>query len=239
MYVLNMKDVKGLILAGGFGTRMTQRYPGIPKVLLPVGGKSVLEILIEHFVQYGITQIALSLHDQAERIKKTLRTGSQYGAGLTYFVEQEPRGSGGALSEIGDFFDTTLVVVNGDVVTTINLTDLHTFHKACNSQATLVVHRSDHSYDSDVVVMDDTNRVTKIYRPKADEVIVPIANAGMFVFEPSVLTFVAKEGAQSMEQDVIPRLIEAKMSVYGYLTDEYIKDMGTPERYRQVLQDFS
>lgn len=234
-----MNKVRGLILAGGFGKRMTQSYPNVPKVLLPIAGKPLLEHLICGLSTFGIKEIALSLHFKADQIKKYFGDGTRFGTKLTYFIEKSPRGSGGALYEARDFFDRTLVVLNGDVVSRIALPKLVSFHRSKGAAATLVVHITLHPFDSDMIERDQDDRVVRIFRPKPDDQFENVANAGMFVFEPTIKPYIAARGSQSMEQDLIPALIRATLPVYAYETQEYIKDIGTPARFQEVQKEFT
>lgn len=234
-----MSNVRGLILAGGFGRRMGKTYPDIPKVMLPIAGKPILAHLIGYMVSYNISEIALSLYHKADMIKQYFNDGSRFGAPLSYVLEQTPRGSGGALYEARDFFDRTLVVLNGDVLSKVAIDKLLAFHRARSAAATLVVHATPHPLDSDMIEIDHTDRVMRIFRPKPGNQFENIANAGMFVLEPVIKPYIAAHGIQSMEQDLIPALINAGFPVFAYETQEYIKDIGTPARFQKVQKEFA
>ncbi len=230
-----MAQVKGLILAGGLGTRMKDVITAAPKVLLPIGGKPVLQLLVEHLARHHITDIGISLYWDSDVIRNHMGNGGRFGVRFTYIVEREARGSGGALYEASRFLDRTAVVVNGDIVTTVDISKLIEWHRSKGGIATIVVHPTDHPHDSDMIEVNEEGRVLRIARGDS---VSDVANAGMFVFEQAIIEF-AKDQKESLEQKLLPRVVAAGKPVYAYYTEEYIKDMGTPERYREVMQDFA
>ncbi|MDP3724813.1 MAG: nucleotidyltransferase family protein [bacterium] len=230
--------MKAFILAGGFGMRMKGVVGDAPKVMLPVAGKPLLQHLVELCRTHGISDIMLSLHYRREVIRQYFGDGSSLGVNISYVEEKTPRGSGGALDEARGFLTDTFVMLNGDVMNQVNLRKLLDFHRQKGGIGTLVVHRSSHPFDSDMIETDKNQKVVRIFRPKPGEKFVNLGNAGLFVFEPGILSYVDALKDQSMEKDVIPRALQAQEPLYAYETDEYMKDIGTPERYEEVQRMF-
>lgn len=230
--------MKAFILAGGFGKRMQNAFPDTPKVMLPIAGKPLLEHLVTLCRTHGIHEIILSLHDRPEMIRGHFGGGASFGVNLTYVEEKTPRGSGGALDEARSLLNETFVMLNGDVMNQINIKKLLRFHQEKRAGGTLVIHETLHPYDSDIIEVDSKKRVTRIFRPKHGEKFVNLGNAGMFVFDPIILKYVRRSGDQSLEKDVLPAALKGGELLYGFKTNEYLKDIGTLERYQEVKEYF-
>ena len=230
--------MKAFKLAGGSGMRMREVFPDVPKVMLPVSGKPLLAHLVELCRVHGISDIILSLHDRPELIRQYFGDGSSFGVNVHYIEEKIPRGSGGALDEARSSLSETFVMLNGDVMNRVDLKKLTDFHCQKGGIGTLVVHPSSHPFDSDMIETDEEGKVVRIFRPKQGDRFINRANAGLFVFEPKILDYVNHTGIQSMEKDVIPASLRAKEALYAYGTDEYLKDIGTKERYEEVKREF-
>jgi len=151
-----------LILAGGFGTRMSKYFPGIPKPMIPVAGVPILEHQINECKRYGFTKICLSLHFEAEKIQNYFGDGESFGVKIKYLIENIPLGTGGALLQAIDLLSSNFLVLYADVYSDIDLNKLFNFHIDNAPAATIVAHPNNHPHDSDLLVLDNNNKVLEV-----------------------------------------------------------------------------
>ena len=216
-----------MILVGGRGERLRPLTDKMPKPLLPVKGKPILEWQIELLKKYGISDIAICGHYMFDKIKQ-LGDGSRFGINIKYFYETEPLGTGGAMKNAAAVINDTTVVIYGDIFTDINIKNLLTFHKNKSADATIVLHESLHPEDSDAVEVDSNDRITRILGRGTD---VRLTKSSIYVLEPIIFDFIREKC--SFENDILPIIIK-KCNVFGYKTDEMIMDVGTMQRYEAI-----
>jgi D,D-heptose 1,7-bisphosphate phosphatase len=229
-----------VILAGGFGTRLSKEFPGIPKPMVPICGIPILERIIAECKKYNQTNILLVLHHLPDQIISYFGDGKKFGVILEYYIETLPMGTGGALLSIQDYMSEEYFVLYADVFTTINFLKLITFHKSNNADISIVVHPNDHPFDSDLIVVDENNRVKNFNAPPhdGDEILENSVNAAFYYVNKKSLrgikTYIEKV---DIAQVLFPDLLKLGTKIYAYNTQEYIKDMGTPERQKRVEKD--
>ena len=226
--------IRAAILAGGKGTRISKLYPDLPKPMIPVCGKPLLQRQIESLVAQGFNDITLIIGCKADLIKQHFGTGEAYGANIDYIIEDEPLSTGGALSLLprDDF-----LILYGDVYYDIEISRFISFHRDNQAQITLFVHPNSHPYDSDIVVTDAENRVTA-WKSKKDtkrSELRNLVNAGLYVLSAESLP-TGKAVRRDLEHDLILEKI-SEGRVFAYRSTEYVKDMGTPERLHAVESD--
>ncbi len=224
-----------MILAGGRGTRLAARFGDIPKPLVPVAGRPVLEHQLASLRASGIHDVTLVVGHLAGHIVEHFGRGERHGMRIDYHLEDRPLGTAGALGSLRDDLGGPTVVMYGDVMLDMDFTALLDFHAGHGGAVTLVAHPNDHPYDSDVLVLDSQDRVTGLLpkrEPRAGWYANRV-NAGVFVLEPRALAGLVPGRAADLERDVVRPAIPHR-TVYAYLTAEYLKDMGTPERHAQV-----
>lgn len=229
------------ILAGGKGTRLSSRTGDLPKPMVPVLGTPLLEYQIKLCRNYGFTNIALLVQHQYEKIKEYFVDGTSLGVKLTYVVENEPRGTAGALHDALPFLSERFLVLYGDTFIDVDLARLWGAHLHSGAAGTLLLHPNDHPQDSDLVDIDATGAIRSIhaYPHPAGVDIRNLVNAALYVLERKGLdTFTPEVGKSDIAKDMFPRMLQADAHLYGYVTPEYIKDMGTPERLDKVELDF-
>ena len=156
---VNGKNVTVVIMAGGKGTRIAALNSTIPKPLLPVAGKPVLEHEIECLKQQGITDIVLTVGHMAEQIIAHFGDGSLFGVHIDYIREEIPLGTGGALYYLKDRVQDDFLLLNGDMIFDVDFSRLLAYHKAHGADATLLVHPNDHPYDSGLIIADENGCV--------------------------------------------------------------------------------
>ncbi|MDD3363441.1 MAG: HAD-IIIA family hydrolase [Syntrophomonas sp.] len=233
----DLENVKmnAVILAGGEGQRLKSLFPEIPKPLISIGGKPVLQYQIENLCRYGIRDIILVIGPKGDMIKEYFGDGSAFGVAITYFQEPSPLGTAGALFYLADNLTSDFVLLYGDLVLDVDFTRLLNYHRNQEALATLVVHPNDHPYDSDLIILENHTLVRGILgeNDRSAGYYANCVNAGVFVFNIKILEYIEKNKQQDLEKNVLATAVTSN-KIYGYRTTEYIKDMGTPERYRTV-----
>jgi NDP-sugar pyrophosphorylase family protein len=230
--------MKGLILAGGKGTRLRPLTINTPKPIVPVANSPFLLYQVDLMRSGGIEEIILSLSYQPRKIEDLLKDGSDYGVWIRYAVEGTPLGTGGAFKNAEEHIDSTTVVFNGDVLTAVDLSAVIARHREKRAVATLVLTAVDNPSAYGLVETDADGWVQRfIEKPGPDEVTCNTINAGIYVLEPSVLRYMPKGESYSFERGLFPTLLEHKEPVLSFVLDKYWIDIGTPQKYLEVHQD--
>ena len=228
------------ILAGGMGTRLAAITGGLPKPMVPVLGKPLLHRQIELCRSYGFTRIALLTHHQHEVISGYFGDGKQYGVSISYAVEAEARGTSGALRDALPMMGDRFLVLYGDTFIDVDLRRMWESHLSSGADATLFLHPNDHPNDSDLVDVNEQGVVREIHpypHPECRETR-NLVNAALYVLNRSGLADVMPiEGKEDIAKHMFPRMLEKGYYLSGYISPEYIKDMGTPERLYKVERD--
>jgi len=233
--------VKALILAAGEGTRLRPLTLTRPKPMLPVAGEPLLAITIRMLRHHGITDIAINLHHHPETITDHFGDGTRFGVHITYSHEPELLGTAGAARKLAHFLDDTFVVVYGDVLTDLNYTTLVRFHRLKGALVTLSVYHVENPTEVGLVGIDDQWRVTRfLEKPRPEEVFTDLANSGVLVCEPEILSHIPPDTFYDFGHDLLPRLLAAGEPLYGVpLADgEYLIDIGTPEKYQRAQHEW-
>lgn len=231
--------MKVVIMAGGRGTRISELFPDIPKPMIPVCGIPVLEREISSLKEQGFTDIILTVGYKAESIMQHFGDGGKYGVQIEYFVEKEPLGNAGALFRLKDKLTEDFLLLNADAMFNVDFNRFVKFHKAHNGLVTLFTHPNNHPYDSGLIVANKEKKVEQWLtkedkRPKYYQNRV---NAGLHVISPEALDLKVTTDKVDLDRQVLKPLCSSG-KIYCYDSPEYVKDMGTPERYESVCKDF-
>lgn len=230
--------MKAFILSAGRGERLGPLTAKFPKVMLPVNGKPVIEHLILLCRRYGIFDFIINLHFCPENIVNHLDTGKSLGVNISYSFEPELLGTAGAIKRMKASLKETFLVLYGDVMVDVDLSKLMAYHKRKKGVGTMVVHKSSHPHDSDLVECDKNGRIIRFLgKPRKKEPLTTLSAAGLLILEPDIFDFISKDRRENLEE-IFPKVIESGQTILGYETKEYLKDMGTPERYEEVKKDF-
>ena len=226
-----------VIMAGGKGTRVASVNRDLPKPMLPINGKPVLEYEIECLRRQGIADIILSIGHLGEQIQAYFGDGSRLGVQITYIREEVPLGTAGALHYLRGRVREDFFLINGDLIFDVDFHRLMAFHKQHHAAATLLGHPNDHPYDSGIIVADADGRVTD-WLTKEDERgwYRNCVNAGIHVLSPGLLEKMDTPKKIDLDREILRPMLPFGQ-VYVYRTPEYVKDMGTPERITQVEHD--
>ncbi len=229
----------GVILAGGKGTRMGNLTQELPKSMIRIGNRPVIEHQINLLKKYNITRIIILVNFLKEQIIEYFGDGSKLELNISYFEEPVPLGTVGGIKEIEDRITDDFIVFYGDVMINMDLNRLIAFHKKKNSECTLVLHPNDHPFDSDLVETDENGRVTRLYsKPHDPKLYYPnLVNAGAYLFSRSIFNYLERGIKADFGRDIFPRIYN-EINMFGYSTAEYLKDMGTPERLEEVESDY-
>jgi NDP-sugar pyrophosphorylase family protein len=235
--------MQALILAGGKGTRLRPLTVYTPKPIVPVMNRPFLLFQIEVLAKAGITDIVLSLSYQPDKIEDLLGDGSDFGVRLTYLTEPSPMGTGGAYRFAADWLNETAVVLNGDILTDIDISALIDFHRSKHSTATLALTPVEDPSAYGLVATDKDGRILRfLEKPKAEDTAkqkINTINAGIYVLEPSILDLIPPNEARSFEYDVFPAVLEKGEAFFGFvLENSYWRDLGNPKSYLEAHHDF-
>lgn len=233
------REYIAVIQAGGEGTRLRKlTQDKIPKPLLKINGKPMLEWQIENLIRYRIKEVIIIVRHLGEKIEEYFGNGDKWGIKIEYIREAKPLGSAGSLYFLKDRRNRDFLFIFGDVMFDLNWKRFMDFHEEKKGLATLLVHPNSHPYDSDLVIMDDTNRVTAFdYKGgERKDYYDNCVNSGLYILKSDILNAFGEEKYFDLERDILPRLISEGV-VYGYKTPEYVKDAGTPERFRIVSDE--
>lgn len=228
------------ILAGGFGTRLRAVTGDLPKPMAPILGKPVLQHQIELCRKHGFTEIALLVHYGSSAISDYFGDGSAFGVRLSYVAETEPRGTAGALKDALDALDDKFLVLYGDTYADVDLSRFWAYADSKDADGTLVLHPNDHPHDSDLVEVAEDDQVVAIraYPHPAGTDYPNLVNAAMYVLKKAPLAAVIPdEGRHDLAKNTFVEMLQQGRVLCGYVTPEYIKDMGTPERLARVERD--
>lgn len=235
--------MKALILAAGKGTRLKSLTADRPKPMLPVGDEPLLAHHVRRLHAAGVREIAINLHHAADVITDYFGDGSRFGVRLTYSYEPELMGTAGAAKILESFLDETYFVVYGDVFTNIGLVELAQFHSIHRAQSdsplalTMSLYRVPNPTECGLVEVDSVGRVMRfVEKPPADQVFTDLANAGILVCDPAVMTITPAATVFDFGRDLIPLLLEQGGGVFGkaITADEYVIDIGTPAGFERA-----
>jgi histidinol-phosphate phosphatase family protein len=230
-----------VILAGGMGKRLRARLGDLPKPMIPIGGRPLLEHQIELSKQHGFTDIKIFACYRADLIEKHFGDGSRLGVNISYVIEDEPLGTAGAVLAALDRLADTFLVLYGDVMVNVDLGRIWEAHLRGEADVTLLVHPNDHPFDSDLVEVDPEGWITGLYnRPhSSDRWYQNLVSAGLYIVrKASLRSFSSGPGMFDFGKDLFPTMMRQGAKLLGYNSQEYIKDIGTPERYDKICTEF-
>ena len=219
-----------LLLVGGFGTRLMPLTRNTPKPMLTVAGIPVTEHQLMMAKAAGITEIVLATSYLSEVFTPYFGDGSQWGMRIKYAVEKEPLGTGGAIRNAAQLLETkeSIVILNGDVLSSHNLAEQIRQHEAHDADVTLHLTEVDDARAFGCVPTDQEGRVTA-FLEKMENPVTNQINAGCYVFNPRVVSSIPLDTVVSVERETFPQLVNSGAKVYGYVENAYWLDIGTPK----------
>jgi len=231
--------MKAIVLAGGFGTRIQPLTNSIPKPMLPILNRPMMEhIIIKLRDQLGIKDIAVLLYFKPEIIKNHFKDGSDLGVNITYFQPDDDYGTAGAVSFAKEFLDETFIIVSGDLVTNFDFQKIQKFHKKKNSQLTITLTSVENPLQFGVVIANEEDRIERfLEKPSWGEVFSDTINTGIYVIEPEILEHIPFKENFDFAKDLFPKLMREDIPLWGCSVEGYWRDVGNPESYRDVYKD--
>jgi mannose-1-phosphate guanylyltransferase len=227
--------MQALILVGGEGTRLRPLTADVPKPVVTLVDRPFLAYMLEWLAGHGIDDVVMSCGFKAEKVRAVLGDGAAYGVRITYKEEPQPLGTGGALKFCEDVLDDRFLMLNGDVLTDIDLTAQIAQHEATGATGTLALVPVSDPSNYGLVRLDAESRVLEFIEKPDRDVGVNTISAGAYVLERSVFDLLEPGARASIERDVFPRLVGN--GLYGRVSDDYWLDIGTPDRYLQGTFD--
>jgi histidinol-phosphate phosphatase family protein len=236
---------QAIIMAGGMGTRLKARLGDLPKPLISIGGKPLLVHQIELAKRHGFSDIIIFACYRPDLIEAELKDGGRWGVTVRYERETTPLGTAGAVLAGLKGLAEQFLVFYGDTMVNVDLGRMWQNHTAGAAAATLLLHPNDHPLDSDLVETDEAGWITAFHnRPHpGNRFFQNLVNAGLYVISKPALAGWAKDaaggGLMDFGKDLFPAMLRAGQRLLGYNTPEYIKDIGTPERYDRVCAEYA
>jgi len=230
-FVPQRLSLQAVVMAGGFGSRLTPLTQETPKPMLPVGNRPIMEIIIQQLREAGIKQVKVTTHHQAEKITDYFKDGKAFGVELSYVTEDRPLGTIGGLGLLEAPQETTLVI-NGDILTQVDFRAMLTYHKEHQADLTLAVRHYDVKVPYGVVECDGP----MVKRVNEKPVVGFFVNAGIYLLEPSVYRFIPS-GVRFDMTELIQRLIQEGRTVVSFPIREYWLDIGEHSEYAQAGED--
>jgi NDP-sugar pyrophosphorylase family protein len=229
---------KAVILAGGKGTKLRPYTYEIPKALLPIKGKPLLQYLIENLKNNHIAEIIICTGYLGEKIKEHFGDGQKLGVKITYSQEKSPRQTGGAVSHVQkQLANQSFLVVYGDIATNLSLTDLIAFHQEHKPLATIALTTAQHPEDFGQLQLHGIKLVNFYQKGKSTKVKSNLINCGIYIFEPAIFDFFPKDRESFLLEEVIEDLIKKK-KVNGFVFEEQWFDVGNPKNYEEAIKEF-
>ena len=230
--------MKTVIMAGGKGTRIASVASDIPKPMIQIHGKPILQHQIECLRRQGLTDIILVIGHLGDAIKAYFKDGVEFDVNIEYIYETVPLGTAGGLWYLKDSLTEDFLLLNGDIIFDVDFQRFLAYHKQIGCDATILTHPNGHPYDSGIIMTDCENIVTKWLHKEDERTIYKNrVNAGIHMLSPRIFQkFGDVPEKKDLDRDILKALIpEGKLAAYD--SPEYVKDMGTPDRYAMVGKD--
>ncbi len=225
--------MRAVILCGGKGTRLRPYTTVLPKPLMPIGEMPILEVVMRQLKHAGIDRITMAVGYLAELLEAFFRDGSRIGVPIDYSIESQPLGTVGPLTLI-DGLDEPFLMMNGDVLTDLDYSDLLRYHRACGGVATIASYEREVKIDFGVIRTNDANAITEYIEKPSYKYQVSM---GIYVFQPEVLKLL-KRNERLDFPDLVQLLIARGEKVVSYPFSGYWLDMGRPDDYERAIEEF-
>ena len=231
--------MKTVIMAGGKGTRISSIASDIPKPMIRIGEKPVLQLEIESLKKQGFDDFIITISHLGDVIRDYFGDGSKLGVKIEYYNETIPLGNAGALFKIKDKLNGDFLLINGDVLFDVDVKRMYRKHLEKGALVSILTHPNTHPYDSGIIETDENNCVLKWFTKEDDrpKYYWNRVNAGIHILSASVLDQKIEKEKIDLDRDILKPLCGTG-TMYAYDSPEYVKDMGTPERYKEVCNDF-
>jgi mannose-1-phosphate guanylyltransferase / phosphomannomutase len=231
--------VKAVVMAGGEGTRLRPMTATLPKPLLPVVNKPIMEHVLDLLKRHGMTDTLVTVQFLASILRNYFGDGEELGMKLSYTTEETPLGTAGSVKNAeAALRDGSFLVISGDALTDINLTSLVEFHRSKGALVTVCLTRVPDPLEFGITITDDEGRVQRfLEKPSWGQVFSDTVNTGIYIMEPEVFDYVPQGESVDWSGDIFPKLLADGLPVLGYVADGYWEDVGTLESYLRAQAD--
>ncbi|QEZ88267.1 glucosamine-1-P guanylyltransferase [Aliarcobacter cibarius] len=224
---------KVVLMVGGLGTRLRPLTETTPKPMLKVGNKPILQTIVEKFAEYGYTNIVMCVNYKSDIIQDYFKDGSDFGVNIEYILEEQRMGTAGALSLLKDKPNEPFFVMNGDLLTNVNFSNLLDFHSFANANATMCVREYEYQIPYGVVETINDKIISIVEKPIKKFFV----NAGIYVLSPNIFEFIPKNEFFDMPT-LFNILIERKRKILSFPIHEYWLDIGRMEEYKKANEEY-
>ncbi len=231
--------MKAVVMAGGEGTRLRPMTTSMPKPLLPIVNKPIMEHVLRLLQRHEFSETVVTVQFLASLVRNYFGDGEDFGMPLHYATEETPLGTAGSVKNAEDLLrDETFLVISGDALTDFDLTDLVEFHREKGALVTVCLTRVPDPLEFGITIVDDEGRVQRfLEKPTWGQVFSDTVNTGIYVMEPEVFDYVTEGESVDWSGDVFPRLLKEDQPIYGYVAEGYWEDVGTHESYLRAQAD--
>ena len=230
--------MKAVILAGGEATRLRPLTCNRAKIMVPVLNRPLLEHFINYLKKYSISDIVLALGKQGEEIRDYFGDGSKFDVNLVCSEEHFSLGTAGAVKNAEGFLDDSFVVFNGDIFTDIDLVTMMSLHRRNKATVSIALVSVDDPSIYGAVETDDESRVKRfLEKPGREEASTNMINAGIYILEPDVMSWIPSGVFSTFERDIFPSLLDRGEAICAYSFESYWLDIGTPQKYLKLHHD--
>ncbi len=226
-------------MAGGFGTRLRPLTLGLPKPMVPIANRPMMEHVVALLRKHGFDEIRSLLYFQPEAISGYFGDGSEFGVSMDYLLSKDDYGTAGSVRSASDFIGSDrILVISGDVLTDFDLTEAVKFHQDRKSMATMLLTHMENPRQYGVVITDKSGRITRfLEKPTWGEVFSDKINTGIYILEPEVVNMIPHQKFYDFSKDLFPRLLKDDSPMYGYTADGYWRDVGNIQEYMRAHMD--
>lgn len=226
-----------VIMAGGFGTRLRPLTNTVPKPMVPMANKPMMEHVVELLRRHGIVDLITLLHFQPELIEGYFGDGSAFGVRMTYVAPTEDFGTAGAVKNAEPFLEAPFLVISADLLTDFDLAAAAAFHRERRADLTIVLTRVENPLQYGVVIAEPDGRIVRfLEKPTWSEVFSDTVNTGIYLLEPSVLALIPPRREFDFSKDLFPRMLQEGKRLFGYVAEGYWRDVGDLLEYRLAHQ---
>ena len=230
--------MQAVIMAGGEGSRLRPLTSNMPKPMLPIADRPMMEHIIGLLRRDGFTDVVATVQFLSSVIRNHFADGSDHGISLAYATEEQPLGTAGSVLAASELLEGTFLVISGDALTDIDLTSVVDFHRSKGASATLVLKRVPDPLEFGIVMMKEDGSIDRfLEKPTWGQVFSDTINTGIYVLEPHVLDLIPPDQPYDFSSELFPLMLDKGLPVYGYVTDAYWADVGTTDAYVQAHRD--
>ncbi|MHB1503843.1 MAG: sugar phosphate nucleotidyltransferase [Acidimicrobiales bacterium] len=230
--------MKAVIMAGGEGTRLRPLTSNQPKPMLPMANRPMMEHVVDLLRRHGFEDVVVTVAFMANSIRNYFGDGAEFGVRMVYATEETPLGTAGSIRNARDELDERFLVISGDVLTDIDLSELVKYHESKSALATLALKAVEDPLEFGIVITREDGSIDRfLEKPTWGQVFSDTINTGIYVLEPEIFDYIPEGRAVDFSGEVFPEAFEAGRALYGYVADGYWEDVGTLDAYLRAHQD--